>query len=397
MYDIHEEMNDRNAIRDGRDERRSAFARRAYLVVLWLLVVALFAGIVGCASGTKEKAQGGAVGDPTSATGRPLRLLLVETAAQDSVPIVRDFHVDQVLRQVFDSVDGVDYLTLNVRDSITLAKDPTGKKGVPLPELATALDLDGVINVALARFGSVLAAELRIVDAKSGAVRFRDVVFQLIRYRDSAGTMLVGPALYDALRTNVGRFVGRKHEKGSVVASTPIVLSAVVIPSDPRLRNISSMREGTSRSVLTALHDYAGTHFPELVTFDPMSRDRLYTTIRVAGVPNYQPPKDAERQALFNVGVDRFLVGAIDPVGADSLRMRLEVRTVVDRAHDSLEFSREMVQPVALFSSSAFEEDVIVAMLDLAEPLFGQVADTVRARYERARIARVETGAERTR
>jgi hypothetical protein len=166
-----------------------------------------------------------------------------------------------------------------------------------------------------------------------------------------------------------------------------------VIPTDQRLGQISKTRDVTSRSVLTALHDYAGLHFPELVTFDPLSRDRLYTTVRIAAVANYMAPKPDELQALFNVGIDRHLVGSIDPVGTDSLRMRLEVRHVVDRSRDSVEFVREMYQPVALFSSSAFEEDVIVAMLDLAEPLFGEVADTVRARYERARVERVK-GAE---
>lgn len=395
MPDVTNEMTETTTRHDDPGAGRMAVGRRVYLVVLWLLVAALFIGLVGCASGTKENASTKSAGDTARADGRPLRLILVETAAQDSVPMVRDFHVDQVLRQVFDSVDGVEYLTLNVRDSIALAKDSTGTKGVTMRDLDAALDLDGVISVALARFGSVLGAELRVVDAKTGAVRFRELVFQLIRYRDSSGTMLVGPALYDALRTGVGRFVGRTHDKSSVVASTPMVLSAIAIPADARLRNISKMREGTSRSVLTALHDYAGTHFPELVTFDPESRDRLYTTVRIAAVPNYQAPKAAEHQALFNVGVDRFLVGSIDPVGADSLRMRLEIRTVVDRVRDSLEFSREMTQPVALFSSSAFEEDVIVAMLDLAEPLFGEAADSVRARYERSRSARVGPGGTR--
>lgn len=363
--------------------------RRLSLGVLWLLVAALFAGLVGCASGSKDNAQGARAGDATSGTDRPLRLLLVETAAQDSVRVVGDFHVDQVLRQVFDSVDGVDYLTLNVRDSIALSRDSTGKTGVSMQELAGALDLDGVISVSVARFGSVLGTEMRVVDAKSGAVRFRDVIFGLIRFRDSTGTMLVGPALYDALRAAVGRFIGRVHDKASIVASTPVVLSAIVVPIDSRLRNISSMREGTARSVLTALHDYAGTHFPEIVTFDPLSRDRLYTTVRIAAVANYMAPRPSELQALFNVGIERHLVGSIDPVGADSVRMRLEVRSVVDRSHDSLELAREMVQPIDLFSSSAFEEDVIVAMLDLAEPLYRELSDTVKARYERARQIRV--------
>lgn len=384
-----EPLNDTKTAAEDRNHRREELRRRAYLVGLWLLVGALFAGLIGCASGTKENAQGMSVGDATAATDRPLRLLLVETATQDSVPVVGDFHVDQVLRQVFDSVDGVEYLTLNVRDSIALARDSTGTKGVPISELAAALDLDGVINVAIARFGSVLGVELRVVDAKTGTVRFRDVVYQLIRYRDSLGTMLVGPALYDALSAGVGRFVGREHGKGSIVASTPIVLSAIVIPSDPRLRSISSTREVTSRSVLTALHDYAGTHYRELVTFDAMSRDLLYTTVRIGSVPNYQAPRAAEHQALFNVGIDRFLVGSIEPIGADSLRMRLEIRTVVDRVRDSVEFSREMVQPIAMFSSSAFEEDVIVAMLDLAEPMFSEAADSVRTRYDRSRKERI--------
>jgi hypothetical protein len=369
--------------------RREMLQRRAYIVLLWMLVAALFVGLVSCAPGTKENGQGVTVGDATSATQKPLRLILTGTAAQDSVANIADFHVDQVLRQVFDSVDGVDYLTVNLRDSIALAKDPTGKKGIPLAELTKALDLDGGINVAIARFGNVLALDFAVTDARTGKSRYRDFVFQQIRYRDTAGTMLIGPALYDALRTGVGRFVGRRHERTSVAASTPIVLSSIVIPSDPRLREISKSRETTSRSILTALFDYAGTHFPELVLFDALSRDRLYETIRIGAVANYLAPKAGEQRALFNVGIDRYLLGSIDPIGADSLRMRLEIRSIVKPPRDTVEFAREMVQPIAAFSSGAFEEDVILAMLDLAEPLFREVKDSVTARYERGRAERI--------
>lgn len=366
---------------------------RLYIALLWLLAVVLFAGLVGCASGTKENA-GAAAGGDSGAAGAPLRLLLTGTASQDSIRMIGDFHVDQVLRQVFDSIAGVTYLTLNHRDSLALARDPSGTKGIALKDLAGTLDLDGGINVALARFGSVIGLDFQVVDAASGAVRFRDLVFQYIRYRDSTGTMLVGPALVSGLEAAVGRFLGRPHTKATPVATTPIVLSGIVIPNDPRLRDIARTREATSRSVLTALHDYAGMHFPELVMFDAVSRDRLYQTVRIAAVANYIAPSAAERRALFNVGIDRYLLGSIDPIGTDSLRMRLEIRNVVSAARDTVELAREMLQPVAFFSSSAFEEDVIVAMLDLAEPLFREAADSLTARYERARAVRV-AGAER--
>jgi hypothetical protein len=368
-------------------------AARIYLIALWVLVAILFVGLIACAPGGSKESTAQSDTQRIGSPDKPLRLLLIGTAAQDSVRTVGDFHVDQVLRQVFDSIAGVRYLTLNYRDSIARAHDPTGKKGVALADLRSALDLDGGINVAVARFGSILALDFGVVDAASGRPRFRELVFQTIRFRDSSGAMLVGPALYDALRTAVGRFVGRKHAKGDVVASAPIVLSSIVIPSDPRLKEISKTREVTSRSILNALNDYAGMHFRELVTFDPISRDRLYETVRIASVVNYLEPKAAERQALFNVGVDRYLVGSIDPVGSDSLRMRIEIRAVVSPTRDTLEQAREMVQPVALVSSSGFEEDAIVAMLDLAEPVFRREADSVTAHYERTRQERVR-GAE---
>ncbi|MBC8145901.1 MAG: hypothetical protein H7X80_09975, partial [bacterium] len=322
------------------------------------------------------------------ASDTKLRLLLVGTASQDSVRMVDDFHVDQVLRQIFDSVKGATYLTLNFRDSLALKKDPTGAKGIALKELAGKLDLDAGINVALARFGSVLAVEFQVIDAATGATRFRDLVFQLIRYRDTSGTMLIGPALYDALRTAVGRFVARTHDKTTRVASEPVVLTGFVIPSDPGLMQISKTRDATSRSLLAALHDYAGMHFPELVTFDAASRDRLYQTVRIGSVANYMEPRAAERQALFNVGVDRYLLGSVTPASGDSMRLRLELRSIVSPALDTLELVEEMVQPIAMFSSSDFEEDLIVATLDLAEPLFKQASDSVKSRYERARKAR---------
>jgi hypothetical protein len=366
---------------------------RAYLVLLWMLVAALFLGLVSCAPGQKEGTAGAVDSLGVPSASKPLRLLLVGTASQDSARMIADFHVDQVLRQVFDSVDGVEYLTVNRRDSIALAKDPTGKKGVALAELAKALDLDGGINVAVARFGSVLALDFAVIDAATGRPRFRDLVFQQIRFRDTGGTMLVGPALYDGLRAGVGRFIGRRNDSTARVASSPVVLSAIAIANDPALGPMARAREVTARSVLTALYDYAGLHFPELVMFDAASRDRLYETVRIGAVSNAQAPRGAESQALFNVGIDRYLLGAIDPVGPDSIRLRLEMRSIVRPPRDTVEFASEMVQPVSFFSSSAFEEDVIVAMIDLAERVFRSTADSITSRYERARVERV-AGAE---
>lgn len=372
--------------------RRLTSAQRIYLVVLWIAVAALFLGLVGCASGANDKATHDSSVADSIASGAPLRLLLVSTVAQDSVRVLGDFHVDQVLRQVFDSVDGATYLTLNNRDSLAHVVDPTGRKGIELKELASRLKLDAGITVAIARFASVLAIEFQVLDAKTGVPRFRDLVFQSIRYRDSSGSMLMGPALYDGLRTSVGRFTGRAHDTAWRVASEPIVLSAFVIPSDERLHQISKSRDEASRSVLTALYDYIGMHFPELVAFDATSRDRLYQTVRIGSVANYLEPKAAERQALFNVGVDRYLRGSVDPVGSDSLRIRLEIHSIVSPARDTVEMFREMVQPTTLFISGGYEEDLIVATLDLAEPLFVEASDSVKARYKRLRNSRVGVG-----
>ena len=151
-----------------------------------------------------------------------MRLLLGHTQARDSAAIITDFYVDQALRQAADSIAAAEYLTLNYRDSLATIAVSQGKQGVPFAELGEKLKLDGIIVTNFARFSSVLGVDMRIVDPKTQKDIYRITEFSMIRYRDSSGTMLLGPAIYDAVRKGLGRFFGMPHTPVAPIAEWPI-------------------------------------------------------------------------------------------------------------------------------------------------------------------------------
>ena len=70
------------------------------------------------------------------------------------------------------------------------------------------------------------------------------------------------------------------------------------------------------------------------------------------------------------------------PAGKDSLRLRLEIRYVASAALDSLEAFREATLPKLRFQSSELEEELTVAFVDLAEPLYKEAAERIAQRYQ---------------
>ena len=365
-----------------------------YRFALWLLAGLLLLALFACAAGSDGNGAGRggdsgsvssvdvpSVAGPARKLDPPMRLLLAASEARDSAAVVTDFFVDQALRQALDSIPSARYLTLNYRDSLATLFVQEGKTGIPLPELGKRLDLDAAIYTRIARFGSILACELRLVDPATGNLLFRDLTFSLIRYRDTAGTMYLGPTLYDLVRKSVGRYFGMPHTAEQPVATEPLIVSGVVIPADKALGQLFTRRQSISTNGVKSIAEFGRLHFPELVAFDYASRNEVYRTgINVAAVDDYIAMDPLERQALYNIGIDRY-VSARTWLDADSLRLSLELRYITSRAADSLIDHQDTAFARTRFETSTAEDDFIIALIDLAEPLFNREAERARAAY----------------
>lgn len=307
-----------------------------------------------------------------------MRLLLGRNESSDSVAPVTDFFVDQALRQALDSIPAADYIRLNVRDS--LAELSADGKGVPLTELAEKLNLDGLITTRVVRFSSILAVELRITDPTTSRQLFRDVAYGLIRYRDTSGTMLVGPTLSDLVRQLVGRYFHLPHTAEHPIISEPLVIGSVIIAKDPALGQISVNRDKVSNEGVKALGEFARLHFPELVAFDYESRRELYRTVGLEAVEDFMAVGNQERRALYNLGMDRFVVGSVQHVG-DSVQLRLELRYLVDSRSDTLQDAEERRYGRTQFESTKVVEEIVVEFIDLAESLYKREASRLAEEY----------------
>lgn len=356
-----------------------------YRIVLWALAALLLVCLFACAKGKEEVARKESRIDTVSAAGawkggHPMRLLLAGSSAHDSVKIASELFVDQSIRSTLDSIPSAQYLTLNYRDSLAGAAVKHGEPGITLEELGERLKLDGAIFTKVARFGSMLAVDLRIVNPKTREVFYHDVSFSLIRYRDSSGSMLIGPALYDAIRKSLGKYFGVPHVAAKPVATEPLVIGSIVVEKSPALKQIAIRRESLTQGTVKALAEYAILHFPELVAFDIDSRSTLYEMFGIKGVENFVPMHAEERRTLNSVGVDRYVTGRVVPVG-DSLRMELELHAITGATSDTLVDSNSRMYGINEFENSGIDEDFVVAFVDVAEPLYKREAERVRQRY----------------
>lgn len=357
----------------------SSITRSRSLQTLLLAVIAilLVAALWGCASQTEEGIRDANKGADTA---HRVRIILAGVEAMDSVRAVNTFYVDQAIRAALDSVPQAQYLTLNIRDSVAAMG---GDSGVNLAKMAEMLHLDEVLAVRAQRFGSILALELRGLDPRTGTTKWRDLSFSFIRYRDSAGTMMLGPTLYDALRKPLWKHYGLKHTPWRIVASEPLVVTNVVIPKDPLLgASISNDRTKVSTEGVKALGELTRIQHPEIVAFDITSRARLYELAGIGAVEDFMPIGDRERRIMFNVGIDRYMTAAIRPLAPSQIEFSVEIRQVVSPTSDSLIDQETRLMPAADYASLKGGEEAVIKLIDLAEMLLNREAARVRKNYE---------------
>jgi hypothetical protein len=366
---------------------------KLYRAILLILVLLLVAALIACA-GSNDKTGRTDASAPSGQwkESRPMRLLLGHSQARDSAAIITDFYVDQALRQAADSIPAAEYLTLNYRDSLANIAVSGGKQGVPFDELGEKLKLDGIVVTKFARFSSVLGVDMRIVDPKTQKDLFHVTEFSMIRYRDSSGAMLLGPAIYDAVRKGLGRFFGMPHTPAAPVATEPLIMASVVMVQNPKLGRLATQRDRLSYLGVGALGEYGRSAYPELVAFDITSRNQVLSMVNVGGVADYLPMNDLERRALFNLGIDRYVTAIVTPITGDSAQIRVEIRSVVSPARDTLIDAEQIAVPVGMFATTKIEEDFVRTLLQAAEPLFTRETERIRAAYEHESAGTVSAG-----
>lgn len=323
--------------------------------------------LVSCAS----EGNGGnrsASGDTASAL-RPTisdgSFALVTLEADDSAAAATVPAVDAMMRQVFDSVGTGSWVSVA----------EAGLSGAESTELLSAraekAGLDYLVALRIARFGSVVGGDFRVV-APDGSLIHHDRAFSFIRFREKDGTKLFGPALYELLQRLVhrmqGDIVGTMPDGRIVVADAhPLVIGSVIIPRDSALGRILDQREPISTEGVKALGDFLRFKYPEFIVFDYESRTRLYELFDLALVEDHEPVGDIERQAMYTVDIPYYLVAEIAPVGSDSIAIGVEVRGVTSVRTDSVVAVGGATYLRELFETSDMERDLISEILVISE------------------------------
>lgn len=298
-------------------------------------------------------------------------------SAKAAAPVV----VDRMLVQVFDSIPETEYVSITRQ-----GEAGTGASGsdtaISVEKLARTFSLDGTISLRIARFGSIVGVDMGIFEPISGKEIFRDRAFSFIRYRDQDGTLLFGPALYEALNRLVHRLEKLPDSDYLAVSAQPIIISNVVIGRDSALGKIAANREKISTDGIRALGDFMRLKYPELVVFDYDSRSRVYETVGIGMVEDHAPVRDLERNAMFNLDLPYYLTTAILPAAGDSVEVRAEVRYILSPRTDSLLISESKRFPRLQFERSTLVKDVVTELLEIADEALLRHADQIRAAYK---------------
>ena len=103
--------------------------------------------------------------------------------------------------------------------------------------------------------------------------------------------------------------------------------------------------------------------------------------MNVGGVEDYMPIAPAERQALYNVGVDHYLTVSTSLTPTDSLKIRMELRYLASASRDSVVDAEEETFRRTAFETATAKEDFVLALVGLAEPIYTRESERVRKAY----------------
>ena len=338
--------------------------------VVWFLSMFLGLILLSCAAGDNG-------GERNNEDPSPSRIGLVDVLTHDSAAAAIPSILDGMLRQAFDSIQENAYVTFAERD----AKFPNIDSSTTVTDLADALNLDGVVSFRIARFGSVVGLDMRLLEPGTNSILFHDRAFSFIRYRDEENALLFGPALYEGVYRLVSRFAKRPDTKDFSVSAEPLVITSVVISRDSKLGKIADDRVDISKDGVRALGDFARFTFPELVVFDYESRSRLYETVGLAAVEDHEPVGNLERAALFNLDIPYYMVANIAASAGDSVKFTVELRSVVSSQSDTLVASAHRSLEQRLFETGTTTKDAISVLLEVAQEVLSSHVTKLKSEY----------------
>ena len=328
--------------------------------ILQGIIISLVA--LGCASGENGKGGEGEESHEEKKEGWG-RIALVDILTHDSAKAAAPEIIDAMLRQAFDSIPDVEYISFSEQFKVA----PEGDSAVSVEKLVSGLNLDGLLAMRVARFGSVVGVDMRLIDPKTDNVLFQDRAFSFIRYRDEDHSLLFGPALYEGIDRLARRMNHQPDTEEFSVSAEPLVVGSVVIPRDPALGNIADERVKISKDGVRALGDFARFKFPQLVVVDYESRSKMYETLGLASVEDHVPVGNLERQALFNIDIPYYITASILPAPGDSVEFGVELRYVTGVSSDSLVDEERMRVEQLRFETATTDKDAISLLLSLAE------------------------------
>ena len=324
--------------------------------------------LAACASGDSQESKGDPEGVPNGVPKAPAfqgRIALLSLQTDDSSSVATAPVVDDMLAQAFDSLDAIEYVTLS-------ESGLGGTSGASVDSAASALDLAGGLALRIARLGSVVGVDLRIVDPSTGQVLYHDRTFSFIRFREKGGAMLLGPALYEAVYRHVlridGEEVGLLPDGRTLVAGAePLVIGAVQIERDSTLGRILENRVDISRDGVRALGDFVRYRFSEFVVLDVASRSRLYEVVGLEMVEDHEPVGNLERKAMFSVDVPYFLTTWIRRPDGDSIEIGARLHRVTGPESDEVLDSTARRYEYSLFQTTTTTRDAIAELLSVTE------------------------------
>lgn len=325
--------------------------------------------IGGCAPGERSDRVGTSEHSDSSVDAPGLfsgRIALISLETDDSSSVATAQIVDQMLAQGFDSLPSIEYLTLEATGLLQ------AEEGGIVQEKIGELDVTGIVAVRIARLGSIVGVDFRLFDPESGDPIYHDRAFSFVRFRDQEGSLLFGPALYEALYRHVlligERSVGSMPDGREVIAAAkPLVVGSVEVSSSSSLGRISEERRKISRDAIRALSDFVSVKSSAFVVFDYNSRSQLYNLVGLDMVDDLEPVGNIERQAMYNVDVPYFLTARVEPDGTANVRIEVSLHQITGLATDTVVVSHENSYDSQLFQTSAVEKDLISEILVVAE------------------------------
>ncbi len=107
----------------------------------------------------------------------------------------------------------------------------------------------------------------------------------------------------------------------------------------------------------------------------------MYESLKLGRVESTMGMLAVERDALLSVGIERYLSGVVEASGAENVRFALEIHQIAPGGIDTIIDQQDVVLARSMFETSTMEQEVMVTLIDLAEPLFNRESERVRSRY----------------